>query len=184
MKRSTKGFTLVEMLIVIIAVGIIGSITTRLLYQGSNIFIRETNRQGFVNEVRSTFWRVIRETHGQVSKEQFTFSGSDNLYIKHANNITKQIETSGQFVTLKIGNNNSNELSDTFSSTSSTGLTYYDNNYNIISISQNALSDVQAKTIHLVKIDFVFKSEEDSLNLSSYIFPQNFKYGEKMEYHD
>jgi len=184
MKRSTKGFTLVEMLIVIIAVGIIGSITTRLLYQGSNIFIRETNRQGFVNEVRSTFWRVIRETHGQVSKEDFTSSGTDNLYIKHANNITKQIETSGQSISLKIGNNSSNKLSDTFSSTSSTGLTYYDNNYNIISISQNALSDVQAKTVHLVKIDFVFNSEEDILNLSSYVFPQNFKYGEKMGYHD
>ena len=50
MKKSLKGFTLVEMLIVIVAVGIIGSITTRLLFQGSEIFISETKRQSFVNE--------------------------------------------------------------------------------------------------------------------------------------
>ena len=67
MKKSLKGFTLVEMLIVIVAVGIIGSITTRLLFQGSEIFISETKRQSFVNEVRATVWRILRESHGQTS---------------------------------------------------------------------------------------------------------------------
>ena len=43
MKKSLKGFTLVEMLIVIVAVGIIGSMTARLLIQGSDIFVSETN---------------------------------------------------------------------------------------------------------------------------------------------
>ena len=68
------------MLIVIVAVGIIGSITARLLFQGSDIFVGETNRQGFISEVRSSFWRVFRETHGQKSKEEYTFSSSNNLY--------------------------------------------------------------------------------------------------------
>ena len=82
MKKSIRGFTLVEMLIVIVAVGIIGSITTRLLYQGSELFVRETNRQTFVNEARSTFWRTMREAHGQFSISQFTSSGSNLLYLK------------------------------------------------------------------------------------------------------
>ncbi len=74
MRKANQGFTLVEMLIVIVAVGIIGSITARLLFQGSDIFVGETNRQGFISEVRSSFWRVFRETHGQNSKEAYIFS--------------------------------------------------------------------------------------------------------------
>ena len=71
MKKSLKGFTLVEMLIVIVAVGIIGSMTARLLIQGSDIFVGETNRQSFMSEVRFAFWRIMRESHGHVSKNQF-----------------------------------------------------------------------------------------------------------------
>ena len=83
MKKSLKGFTLVEMLIVIVAVGIIGSMTARLLIQGSDIFVGETNRQSFMSEVRFAFWRVMRESHGQVSKEQFFLQPKD-MYLKHS----------------------------------------------------------------------------------------------------
>ena len=79
MKRTIKGFTLVEMLIVIVAVGIMGSMTVRLLYQGSDLFVNETNRQSFVNEIRSVYWRIIRETHGQVSNSQITSSSSNTI---------------------------------------------------------------------------------------------------------
>ena len=79
MKKSLKGFTLVEMLIVIVAVGIIGSMTARLLIQGSDIFVSETNRQSFMSEVRFAFWRIMRESHGQVSKEQFFSSTSKDI---------------------------------------------------------------------------------------------------------
>ena len=112
MRKTNKGFTLVEMLIVIVAVGIIGSMTARLLFQGSDIFIGETNRQGFISEVRSSFWRVFRESHGQSAKEGYTFSGSNNLYISHTDNIQKQNLVDGQSLNLKIGNGAQNNLSD------------------------------------------------------------------------
>ena len=92
MKKSLKGFTLVEMLIVIVAVGLIGSMTARLLIQGSDIFVGETNRQSFMSEVRFAFWRIMRESHGQVSKEQFFSSTSKDMYLKHSNGNNKQIE--------------------------------------------------------------------------------------------
>ena len=97
MKKTNHGFTLVEMLIVIVAVGIIGSITARLLFQGSDMFVKETNRQGFISEARSSFWRVFRESHGQSSKEEYTFSSSNNLFIRHSNNIQKQILVDDQY---------------------------------------------------------------------------------------
>tara|TARA_B110000003_G_C16599444_1_gene515028 strand:+ start:620 stop:1165 length:546 start_codon:yes stop_codon:yes gene_type:complete len=181
MKKTNHGFTLVEMLIVIVAVGIIGSITARLLFQGSDMFVKETNRQGFISEARSSFWRVFRESHGQSSKEEYTFSSSNNLFIRHSNNIQKQILVDDQYLNLKIGNGSQNKLSDKLSTSS---LTYYDNNYNIISPSQGGLTQDQAKSIHISKIDFTFVNDEDTLKLSSFIYPYNFKYGEKMTYHE
>ena len=183
MKRTIKGFTLVEMLIVIVAVGIMGSMTVRLLYQGSDLFVNETNRQSFVNEIRSVYWRIIRETHGQVSKSQFTSSSSNTIYIMDANDEqAKQILTSSPPSIVLNKDGVQNTLSNYYSS-SSRGITYYDNNYNIISF-QNGLSEEQAKTIHLVEINFIFANNEDNLSLSSYVFPHNFKYGEKMGYHE
>ena len=181
MKKTNHGFTLVEMLIVIVAVGIIGSITARLLFQGSDMFVKETNRQGFISEARSSFWRVFRESHGQSSKEEYTFSSSNNLFIRHSNNIQKQILVDDQYLNLKIGNGSQNKLSDKLSTSS---LTYYDNNYNIISPSQGGLTQDQAKSIHISKIDFTFVNDEDIIKLSSFIYPYNFKYGEKMTYHE
>ncbi|MFL2997947.1 MAG: type II secretion system protein [Candidatus Neomarinimicrobiota bacterium] len=181
MRKANQGFTLVEMLIVIVAVGIIGSITARLLFQGSDIFVGETNRQGFISEVRSSFWRVFRETHGQNSKEDYIFSSSNNLYIRHTDNIQKQILVDGQSLNLKIGNGAQNNLSNKLSSAS---LTYYDNNYSLISPPQGGLTENQAKSIHISKIDFTFVNDEDTLKLSSFIYPYNFKYGEKMTYHE
>ena len=181
MKKTNQGFTLVEMLIVIVAVGIIGSITARLLFQGSDIFVGETNRQGFISEVRSSFWRVFRESHGQSAKEGYTFSGSNNLYIRHTDNIQKQILVDGQSLNLKIGNGAQNNLSNKLSSAS---LTYYDNNYSPISPLQGGLTENQAKSIHISKIDFTFVNDKDTLKLSSFIYPYNFKYGEKMTYHE
>jgi prepilin-type N-terminal cleavage/methylation domain-containing protein len=181
MKKTNHGFTLVEMLIVIVAVGIIGSITARLLFQGSDMFVKETNRQGFISEARSSFWRVFRESHGQSSKEEYTFSSSNNLFIRHSNNIQKQILVDDQYLNLKIGNGSQNKLSDKLSTSS---LTYYDNNYNIISPSQGGLTQDQAKSIHISKIDFTFVNDEDTIKLSSFIYPYNFKYGEKMTYHE
>ncbi len=82
---------------------------------------------------------------------------------------------------MKIGNGAQNNLSNKLSSSS---LTYYDNNYSLISPPQGGLTENQAKSIHISKIDFTFVNDEDTLKLSSFIYPYNFKYGEKMTYHE
>ena len=78
--RSNKGFTMVEILVVIIAVGLLGSISVIMLSQGSEIFVSETARQGFVSEARSAFWRTMRDAHGQ--RSPVDFASSDQKYLK------------------------------------------------------------------------------------------------------
>ena len=183
MKKSLKGFTLVEMLIVIVAVGIIGSMTARLLIQGSDIFVGETNRQSFMNEVRFAFWRVMRESHGQVSKEQFFSSTSKDMYLKHSNGNNKQIEIDS-FNNITLDQDGNKRILTNYYSPLSEGVTYYDSNFEIINQSESGLTEAQAKEIQLIKVNLNFYNNQDTTSLSSYIYPPNFDYGEKSGFHD
>ena len=78
---ATKGFSMIEIVIVIVITGVIGSIAASILSQGSNIYISETNRQGFVSEARSSFWKIIRESQGQASSLDFSSSSQKNLLL-------------------------------------------------------------------------------------------------------
>ena len=92
-RRSEKGFTMIEMVMVIVAVGIIGSMAATMLFQGADIFVSETNRQGFVSESRSAFWRLMRDTQGQTSPTDFTFSDQNSLFVNNSNNEFRDFQT-------------------------------------------------------------------------------------------
>ena len=61
------------MVLVIIVIGVIGSMASIILYEGSVVFTSETNRQGFVSQSRTAFWNVMRNVQGQANPETFIF---------------------------------------------------------------------------------------------------------------
>ncbi|MBT3518978.1 MAG: hypothetical protein HN469_05895, partial [Candidatus Marinimicrobia bacterium] len=62
---------------------------------------------------------------------------------------------------------------------------YYDNSFTEIPLSANqVLSNSLAETVHLIQLDFSFKRDDDSVRFTSYIYPNNFRFGKKMSYHD
>ena len=72
------------MVLVIIVIGVIGSMASIILYEGSVVFTSETNRQGFVSQSRTAFWNIMRNVQGQANPENFYFSDSKNIYTKNA----------------------------------------------------------------------------------------------------
>ena len=185
MSSSQKGFTLIEMIIVIVAVGIIGSMAATMLFQGADIFVKETNRQGFVSEARSAFWRLMRDTQGQSSPADFILSDQNSLYVKNGKGDLKdfQMGSSGYF-NFRMGPGSYNSLSNSLGYSQSNGFTFYDNSFNVVSPSSGGLTATQAKTIHLSKLDLTFIQDTDTLSLSSFVYPHNFRFGSKMSYHD
>ena len=185
MRSSQKGFTMIEMVLVIVAVGIIGSMAAAMLFQGADIFVNETNRQGFVSEARSTFWRVMRDTQGQSSPADFILSDQNSLYVKNGKGDLKDFQTgSSGYFNFRMGTGSYNSLSSSLGYSQSNGFTFYDNNFNVVSPSSGGLTEAQAKTVHLSKLDLTFVNDTDTLSLSSFVYPHNFRFGSKMSYHD
>ena len=75
-KATSKGFTLIEILIVIMTVAVFGTITTEMLANASKIYSSSIKRQNLINEARSTFFKIIREASWQ--KSFSSFAGSNN----------------------------------------------------------------------------------------------------------
>ena len=185
MRSSQKGFTMIEMVLVIVAVGIIGSMAAAMLFQGSDIFVKETNRQGFVSEARSAFWRLMRDTQGQSSPADFILSDQNSLYVKNGKGDLKDFQTgSTGYFNFRMGTGSYSSLSNSLGYSQSNGFTFYDNSFNVISPSSGGLTEAQAKTVHLSKLDLTFVNDTDILSLSSFVYPHNFRFGSKMSYHD
>ena len=185
MSSSQKGFTMIEMVIVIVAVGIIGSMAATMLIQGADIFVKETNRQGFVSETRSAFWRLMRDTQGQSSSADFILSDQNSLYVKNGKGDLKDFQTgSSGYFNFRMGTGSYYSLSNSLGYSQSNGFTFYDNNFNVVSPSSGGLTEAQAKTVHLSKLDLTFVNDTDILSLSSFVYPHNFRFGSKMSYHE
>ena len=178
---SSKGFTMIEIVIVIFITGIIGSMAASLLHQGSDIYVKETNRQGFISESRSAFWRLLRETQGQRTPEDFDQSGQESLNLKNAKNIPRSFRISSNEFEFSLDGSSYSSLSN---SLSSNNFYFYNDDYSDITPSNGGtLSPSAAELVHLSKVKITFSKGSDSFLLSSYIYPINFKFGKKMSYH-
>tara|TARA_B100000941_G_C28440962_1_gene519617 strand:+ start:239 stop:745 length:507 start_codon:yes stop_codon:yes gene_type:complete len=113
------------MVLVIIVIGVIGSMASIILYEGSVVFTSETNRQGFVSQSRTAFWNIMRNVQGQANPENFYFSDSKNIYTKNAVGEQKEfrIHDSGS-LDLNLGTETYHSLSSDISVTGTVGFSY------------------------------------------------------------
>ena len=178
---DSKGFTMIEIVIVIFITGVIGSMAAGLLYQGADIYVKETNRQGFISQSRSAFWRLMREVQGQRSSEDFDQSGQAILNLKNANNNPRVFRIASNEFEFRLDGSSYSDLStDLFSN----NFYFYDNIFSDITPSSSgSLSLSDAERVYLTKLKITFQKGLDSFSLSSYVYPINFRFGKKMSYH-
>ena len=184
MKSTFRGFTMIEMIIIIILIGIIGSLAADMLFQGSGIYVKETSRQTFISESRSAFWKLMRETQGQVSPEEFTLSDNKSLYLKNAKGDQIDFQTINTgYINMRKGTGNYNALSNSLAFNTSGGFTFFNNSFSVINPGQSGLSSSQAQSVWLSKLEMVFAEGDDTVLFASHIYPHNFRFGKKMSYH-
>ena len=99
-KATNKGFTLVEIVIVIMTVAVFGTITTVMLANASKIYSSSIKRQKLITEARSTFFKILREASWQKSYSGFAGSNNKKLVIipGDGNNISYEIRQTNDVI--------------------------------------------------------------------------------------
>ena len=184
-KKTTKGFTLIELILTVIAIGIFGNITANILGNASKIYKEALNKQKFVSEARHSFFRINRDLNLQTWPGNDDISSSKSINIKSANDWMLQYNMgSNNYLQLNLIQHP--EIDPTSQILSklihypSSNIYYFNNQNSIVSDNTNANS------VSLTKVRVLFDNPDHgySLNLESYAYPYNFKFGKPMEYHE
>lgn len=184
-KKTSKGFTLIELILTIIAIGVFGNITANILGNASKIYKETLNKQKFVTEARHSFFRLNRDLNLQTWPNNDDISSSKSITIKSANDWQLQynIQSNNYFQLNLIQHPEIDPTAQILSKIihyPSSSISYYDNQNNLISDNSNANS------VRLTKVKVLYNDANHgySLNLESYAYPYNFKFGRPMDYHE
>ena len=181
LKSTNKGFTLVEILIVILTVAVFGSITTLMLANASKIYSSSLSKQKLISESRSIFFKMIREASWQ--KSNYDLSGSTNKKLiispNNGNSISYELQQPKTLLhkNEQVIGNNSEVINENIDYTNSI-ITYKDINNNQIYVN-NSVEDINS-----IELTMKFMDENQSLVFHSKIMPYNFRLGKAMSYHE
>ena len=185
LKSNSKGFTLIELVLTVIAIGIFGAITANILGNASKVYDATLKKQKFVSEARHSFFRLNRDFNLQTWAMNDDISNPKSLNIESANGWQLQydLQTNNNLRLNLIQHSNLSPTSEVLSKNThylSSNVLYYDNQDNIVSDSYHY------NNINLAKIRILFNDPIHgySMNIESYAYPYNFKFGKPMDYHD
>lgn len=184
-KNTSKGFTLIELIITVVAIGIFGSITANILANASKIYSDTLKKQKFVSEARSSFFQLNRNLNLQTWPSNDNVGNSKIINIQSANNTQLQysfLSTSElRFNILQHPNlDPTSQTLSTITDFNSSNIYYYDDQNNFIT------DDLYSNNITLTKINVLFNNSRSGylMNFESYISPQNYQFGKPMNYHE
>ena len=180
-KAASKGFTLVEIVIVIMTVAVFGTITTVMLANASKIYSSSIKRQKLITEARSTFFKILREASWQKSYSGFAGSNNKKLVIipGDGNNISYEIRQTNDVIqnNEQISGANDKIITDKVEYSNSL-VTYKNSAGNSIDI-ENQISDIKS-----LELTLKFNQENQSLLFHGKIIPYNLRIGRAMSYHE
>ena len=185
LKTTLSGFTLIELIITVIAIGIFGAITANILGNASKVYSKTLNKQKFVSEVRSSFFRLNREINLQTWPTNDDISSSKTINIKGSDNYESQynFQSNNKLRLNLIQHPNLSPTSQILSEKinfSSSNIFYYNNQNNLITNN----SDANSVNLNRISILFNHPTHGYSMNLDSYVSPYNFRFGKPMDYHE
>ncbi len=182
--QATGGFSLIEIVIVIMAIGIFGSLAATMLANGATIYAETMEKKRFIAQARSSYWRLNRETGLQQKKANYINSTQNMVNIATATGKTVQATLTGE-TNLNLSISGSSHLLSTTTLNDSSRFSYLTDQFNEISIpAGQSLTQSQSQNVHLMQIDIKYQSSGNTIRFKSFVFPQNIRFGQEMPYHE
>ena len=182
--QATGGFSLIEIVIVIMAIGIFGSLAATMLANGATIYAETMEKKRFIAQARSSYWRLNRETGLQQKKANYINSTQNMVNIATATGKTVQATLTGE-TNLNLSISGSSHLLSNTTLNDSSRFSYLTDQFNEISIpAGQSLTQSQSQNVHLMQIDIKYQSSGNTIRFKSFVFPQNVRFGQEMPYHE
>ena len=182
--QATGGFSLIEIVIVIMAIGIFGSLAATMLANGATIYAETMEKKRFIAQARSSYWRLNRETGLQQKKANYINSTQNMVNIATATGKTVQATLTGE-TNLNLSISGSSHLLSNTTLNDSSRFSYLTDQFNEISIpAGQSLTQSQSQNVHLMQIDIKYQSSGNTIRFKSFVFPQNIRFGQEMPYHE
>lgn len=182
--QATGGFSLIEIVIVIMAIGIFGSLAATMLANGATIYAETMEKKRFIAQARSSYWRLNRETGLQQKKSNYINSTQNMVNIATATGKTVQATLTGE-TNLNLSISGSSHLLSNTTLNDSSRFSYLTDQFNEISIpAGQSLTQSQSQNVHLMQIDIKYQSSGATIRFKSFVFPQNVRFGQEMPYHE
>ena len=179
--RSSEGFTMIEIIIVILAIAILGGLTAEIIGNASTVYSTTLSKHEFLKEARYAFFKITREATWQ--KNHTSFSGSNNKRIDIRSADGKVIDFRIRNTNDFVYNNNqvpgtNNETITNKISYNNSEIYYLDESGNVTNVSTNS------QLVKSIKLDFQFTDSNNSMRLTGYSLPYNLRIGRGMSYHE
>ena len=180
-KATSKGFTLVEIVIVIMTLAVFGTITTTMLANASKVYSSSIKKQNLINQARSTFFKIIREASWQKSFSGFAGSNNKKLVIRPAdgNSISYEIRQTNNII------QNNEQISGANDKIITNKVEYSNSSIGYKNSSGNTI-DIENEIGQIKSVELTLKFNQESQNLlfRGEITPYNLRIGRAMSYHD
>ena len=181
-KNIAKGFTLIEMTISVLIIGLVSGLTIIIFSEATESYFSGTSSKKLMDDARLSFWRVTQEGRGIQTRQDISSSTASKLFTEpDQNGLSIEFASGGNIVFNKEGG--SSILTDKADPSISNIFSYLDNGNDEISLSGSLTAD-QANSTTLIKVDMRLQDEQKAIDISSHVYPRNFRYGKKMSYHD
>ncbi len=175
-----SGFTMMELVIVIIAFGVIGTITVGILNSAANFYFNVLNRQTVISNNRAALWRMTREIALQKDWNNLEVATEKGLRLVTPRNDTLNYSLAEDKISLSKNYSIAHKLAADVVSGQSY-INYEDIAGNSLGIFPLDTNDL--KRVWLINVRIMTALGKDTLTLQSAIFPKNLHYGEIMPYH-
>lgn len=180
-KGNISGFTLIELVIVIIAFGVIGGISVGILRSAADIYVDVVNRGAVVNSNRTALWRMVREISLQQDKNHLQFASRSSVEIATPRDVTLKYDMSEDKVRLTKNQGSAHELADDLVSSNSSLIYRGKTGY---SFTLFPLDFSERQEVMLFNLEIETALGDDTFRLRTAIFAKNLHHGERMPYHE
>ena len=178
LKKSNSGFTMIELTIVILVMAIFGTLTAEILSNATKIYSQSLEKQQFISEARSSFFKISRELSWQKHFEGFKQSSEKKIFINtgDGNSISYEIRNSNDI--LNFNSHISTDLLSKKINYNTSSFSFHDSDYDPIDlINQN-------HEIMIININLNYVDNDLSINFNSDISPYGLSLGRAMSYHE